>query len=266
MKQSFRCRPCRFAVIAALTLAWLFQASLVAQAQPMGAPEKIHSPAKACPVIPDPDALRSLAQDCAKDLASDGNCRAYAKDESEEYVIVRDCSANKPEAYLMMPVQPVTGIDDSRIFSAPLADLWEDAWLWSRKYPGQPAARTGLAINSKHARSQNQLHIHISCVLPQVRKALEAGNIPLWPARPVTRMLGPAGNDYAAVKVRALSGATSPFRIAQAMAGGVGDMKDRSIAVVGAQEADMYYVLVTTSKGAGTGHAEELLEQTCAPL
>ena len=67
----------------------------------------------------------------------------------------------------MIPVKSVTGVEDDRIFSSALVNLWEDAWFWSRKYPGQPESRTGLAINSKKGRSQNQLHIHISCALPE---------------------------------------------------------------------------------------------------
>ena len=256
-------KPGSFLAIAALVACCAVLPA--ARAQSADAGRKMLSPAKACPRIANPDALRALAQDCAKDLAHDANCRAFAKDANEGYVIVRDCSPKKPDAYLMIPVKPVTGIEDAQVLSAPLADLWEDAWRWSRKYPGEAAARTGLAVNSKNARSQNQLHIHISCVLPKVSEALESGNIPPYPAKPVALVLGPEKTVYEAVKVTGLAGENSPFRVIQSFPGVAGDMKDQSIAVIGSQKVAEYYVLNTTAGSAGRGHAEELLEQTCAP-
>lgn len=226
--------------------------------------QKVHPPAKACPPNPSPDALRMLAQDCAAGLERDANCRAYAKDETGEYVIVRDCSPKKPEVYLIIPVKHITGMDDSQVFSPAVAGLWEDAWLWSRKYPGEPPARTALAINSKSGRSQNQLHIHISCVLPEVSKTLESADIPFYPARAVSLELGPGKNTYMAVKITNLESENSPFKIIQAMPGISNDMKDQSIAVVGSKKAGEYYVLNTSVGGTNRGHAEELLEQTCA--
>jgi CDP-diacylglycerol pyrophosphatase len=181
-------------------------------------------------------------------LALDANCRAYVNDDSEVYVITKDCSADKPEGYLMIPVKAVTGVDDAQIFSPAFANIWEDAWLWSQKYPGGPASRTALAINSKSGRSQNQLHIHIACVLPQVSALLKSKAIAFYPAPATALALGPDKNVYKAVKVTTLTDENNPFKVAQALT----------------QNAE-YYVLTTTSSGTGRGgHAEELLDQTCA--
>ncbi len=50
--------------------------------------------------------------------------------------------------------------------------------------PG-PDAEIALAINSEAGRSQNLLHIHISCVLPALRVALDAGTVPAgWASEP----------------------------------------------------------------------------------
>ena len=54
-------------------------------------------PIKPCAGITGSDALLALALECANDVARDANCRVYAKDENEEYVIVKDCSPSKPE-------------------------------------------------------------------------------------------------------------------------------------------------------------------------
>jgi CDP-diacylglycerol pyrophosphatase len=142
-------------------------------------------------------------------------------------------------------------------------DFWEYGWFRSQQYPGQPAARIGLAINSEYSRSQNQFHIHISCVRPDVRQALESGDIPMYPAQAVTLHLGPYGNAYEAVKVSGLSGANSPFKVIQDIPGVRGHMADQSVAVLGSPKANEYYVVDTQRSGSNPGHAEELLDQTC---
>ena len=210
------------------------------------------------------DVLWSLAIHCAEDLSSDSNCRSYTKDEKEQYVIVKDHDPNKPAAYLIIPLEPITGIEDDRIFSPSIIGLWESAWLWAEKYPGKSASQTALAINSIVGRSQNQLHIHISCVLPQVRETLAKTRIPTKASDAVALRLGPDHNVYWTVVVPDLR-TSSPFRVIQSMPHvDKNDMKDQSILVVGSQESNQYYVLDTTANRNNPGHAEELLDQTCA--
>ena len=212
-----------------------------------------------------------LAQSCARDLKSNAGCRVFAQDGGEDYIILKDNNMRrKPAGYLAIPVSCVTGIEDSQVFSPAIVDLWEEAWLWSGRYPGEPAARTGLAINSKRGRSQNQLHIHISCIRSDVAHDLAAKNIPMYPAKAVAMHLPPADNRYQVVKVTGLAGDNSPFKVMLAALGHKegatvkdGDMQDQSIAVVGTEKAGEFYVLLTTANGANDGHAEELLDQTC---
>jgi CDP-diacylglycerol pyrophosphatase len=208
--------------------------------------------------------LWRLAQQCASDLSSDSGCRTYTKNGKQEYVIIQDNDRSKPQGYLLIPVARVTGIEDSQVFAAPFLDLWESAWLWSEKYPGKPPSRTGLAINSVIGRSQNQLHLHISCVLPDVAKTLARTKISANPARPTSLKLGPHQNIYWAVAVPTLEGMNSPFEIVHGIAqANKTHMKDQSVLVVGSQKGDRYYILDTTANGANLGHAEELLDQTC---
>jgi CDP-diacylglycerol pyrophosphatase len=211
-----------------------------------------------------------LAQTCAKDLKGDPECRVYTKNQSEEYVILKDRSRRKPAGYLMIPAPCVTGIEDSQIFSPGVVDLWQEAWLWSREYPGAPASRTGLAINSKLGRTQNQLHIHISCVRPDVASYLATQDVPVYPAKPVALHLKPDNQLYRAVRVTGLTGEGSPFKVMLAMLGRKdasavkdGDMQEQSIAVIGSRKENEYYVLLTTADSANDSHAEELLDQSC---
>ena len=219
--------------------------------------------AEACPLHPGPNPLLSLAAACAIDLQRNRNCCVHRSDGSQDYAITKDCdTTNKSAAYLLLPVKPVTGMDDQQIFDPPFVDLWEEAWLWSREFPGQPASRTALAINSAGKRSQQQLHIHISCVDPAVSATLEKADIPWDPAKPrELRDFGPRGHTYQAVKVRKLTGKSSPFRVVMRRVGKRA-MQQHGIAVIGSQKSGEYYVLATSEEDGG-GHAEDLLNQRC---
>lgn len=222
-----------------------------------------HQAGASCTVLPKaPDTLWPLAECCAKSLQSNPSCLVY--DNKDEYVIIKDNNPKKPVAYLLMPSIKVTGIEDPQVSKKPVVDFWEYAWHQSRKYPGKPAASTALAINSVHGRDQNQLHIHISCVQPEVRKALDAATIGVFPAKPVALQLPPHNNTYEVVKVTGLGGKQSPFLVIQADPRAKAHMGSQSIAVVGSANANEYFVLNTYYHGSNPGAAEELLDQTCS--
>lgn len=254
-----------FGVLAAASaLVCIVQAPLGAQtAQSAVAGNQAHDAPAACTISRGPNALWSLAQCCSKDLAGNSDCREY--DAKDEYIILKDNAPTKPDAYLIIPTKRVTGIEDRRIFAWPFLDFWDYAWRQAQKYPGQPASRIGLAINSERGRTQNQLHIHISCVRPDVSKILEArdNEIGVDPAKSVALELPPHNNTYRAVKVTGLTGDKSPFEVIQAIPGVKDHMAEQSIAVIGSQKGNEYYVLDTYYHGTDSGAAEELLDQNC---
>jgi CDP-diacylglycerol pyrophosphatase len=226
-------------------------------------PECRTRPAEACPANPEPNPLLALAGNCSADLKRDRNCCVHWKSGARDYAIVKDCAASKPQGYLLIPVKPVAGVEDARIFEKRYVDLWAEAWRWSREFPGQPNSRTALAINSARSRSQPQLHIHISCADPEVSATLESADIPWYPAKPrELRDFGPRHHTYRAVRVRKLTGASSPFRVVIRRAGKRA-MQHHGMAVIGSQRTGQYYVLDITEKDGQGGHAEELLDQRC---
>jgi CDP-diacylglycerol pyrophosphatase len=237
---------------------------VVAEPAPVAAaPASAGTAVHACVVAPRPNSLWSLAQCCSRSLHSNPACRAY--DAADKYIILKDNSPRKPAAYLIIPTIEVTGIDDPQIFSAPVVDFWEYGWQHARLFVPRPAAEIGLAINSKRGRTQNQLHIHIACVLPAVAQTLaaHAAEIGSEPATASMLALAPANHIYRVVKVTSLGGADSPFKLVAAMAGAAADMADQSIAVVGTAMPSAFYVLDTAATGDNPGSAEELLDQSC---
>jgi CDP-diacylglycerol pyrophosphatase len=253
-------------VIAASALAWFAQPPLEAQTpktvQSTTAGSKAHTTSAACTIPSGPSALWALAECCSKSLAGNRDCRAY--DARDDYIILKDNAPTKPESFMIIPTKRVTGIEDPEIFAMPFVDFWEYGWQRSRQYPGKAGSRTAMAINSARARSQNQLHIHISCVRPDVSRILgQDKEIGTYPAEMVTLQLPPHNNTYRVVKVTRLSGTESPYEVIQVIPGVQKNMGEQSIAVVGSQKRDEYYVLETYYHGADSGAAEELLDESC---
>jgi CDP-diacylglycerol pyrophosphatase len=93
----------------------------------------------------------------------------------ERWALYKDDSGKTQ--FLLIPTDRVTGIEDPSILSERAPNYWEAAWE-ARRFISQRSGTnlTGdeiaLAINSQFARSQNQLHIHIDCIRPDVRDAL----------------------------------------------------------------------------------------------
>ena len=225
------------------------------------------SPARAqadsCSALPKPpNTLGKLAECCAISVQSNPSCRAA--DPRDGFVIIKDNSPRKPQSYLILPTAKVAGIEDPLVSSPPVVDFWQYGFAEAATYPGRPRADTALAINSAHARTQNQLHIHISCVRTDVKGALLGTSIPSYPDKPVALPLPPGQHVYQVVKVGRLTGPLSPFLLIQNDPAAKADMAAQSIAVVGSASLNEYFVLSTHYGDGNPGSAEELLDQRCS--
>ncbi len=255
--------------VSALVIVWTLLLSCLAEparaqiSQPAGQAAPADRDVAACLVAPRPNSLWSLAQCCSRNLRSDPDCRYYSA--ADEYIILKDNSRAKPAAYLIIPTVRVTGIEDKQIFTAPIVDFWEYGWQQAQRVVNRSAADTGLAINSMRGRTQNQLHIHIACVLPAVAQTLASNTLKIGtdPTTAVRLALGPSNHVYRVIEATGLAGADSPFDLVAAMPGARADMGYQSIAVVGSTTPGRYFVADTAAQGTNSGAAEELLDQTC---
>jgi CDP-diacylglycerol pyrophosphatase len=74
---------------------------------------------------------------------------------------------------VVVPTTRISGIESPKLQSDDAPNYWQAAWE-ARRYVEQGAGRPlprdeiGMAINSAATRSQDQLHIHVSCVAPAV--------------------------------------------------------------------------------------------------
>jgi CDP-diacylglycerol pyrophosphatase len=117
-----------------------------------------------------------------------------------------------------------------------------------------------MAVNSRGARTQDQLHIHVDCVDARLQRALRAhpprgdgwSALDLsWGDRYRVKRIGPKDLDRNIFKM-----------VADEIPGARGRMGQESLAVVGYEAPSGEQGFVVLAAGGG-GHAEELLDRQC---
>lgn len=93
------------------------------------------------------------------------------------YVTLKD--RNGSLQYLLMPVARISGIESPALRDPATPNFFALAWqqralLTMRHGSAVPDSVISLTINSEYGRTQNQLHIHISCLRPEVRRQLDS--------------------------------------------------------------------------------------------
>lgn len=133
----------------------------------------------------------------------DGTGPCAVVDENAGYALLKDLRG--PLQYLLIPTARIHGIESPALL-APNAQhyvalAWRARWVMAKRF-GHPIPDDDilLALNSHYGRSQDQLHIHISCIDPGVKKQLERNKAAIqryWHLLPVRL----AGHRYIARRV-----------------------------------------------------------------
>ncbi len=175
-----------------------------------------------------------------------------------------------PYQYLLLPSERITGIEDPRLAAPGTPNYFWYAWqaraLLAEKL-GKQLRETDIAltVNAENARTQNQLHIHISCLDPKVRAMLDM----LEPAR-----LGDgwvalperiSSHRYAARKIDAAALAhTDPFALVRGkLAAEHEPLAYTGVALV-KFDARSFLVLVATGNALLGVPAEEMQDHRCS--
>ncbi|WP_313611739.1 CDP-diacylglycerol diphosphatase [Pantoea piersonii] len=125
------------------------------------------------------DALwQIVSEKCEPNQRATGSpapCQRVALDQG--YALLKDL--NGPLQYLLIPLAKITGMESPALLDPATPNFFAFAWqsraqLAARR--GAPIADSALslAINAQYGRTQNQLHIHISCLRPDVRRTLNS--------------------------------------------------------------------------------------------
>jgi CDP-diacylglycerol pyrophosphatase len=174
--------------------------------------------------------------------------------------------------FLLIPTRRLTGIEEPLVGTAALPNYWRVAWaargfVALRAQKELPRDAIGMAINATGSRTQDQLHIHVDCIRPDVRNALSTRMAEItskWTDLPVNL----AGHVYSARWIDGAEPEPDPFILLadDARASGA-PMRDETLAVIGARRQDGkegFILLAYRAIAGGRAHAEDLLDHSCA--
>ncbi len=174
-----------------------------------------------------------------------------------------------PNQYLLLPLARVTGIEDPALQELASPNYLYNAWaargfVSSRLNNSLPEPDIFLAINPKNARTQDQLHIHISCVSPTTAEILKQVNWAEyvgWKPLPVTLQ----DHTYQALAVnRSTFESKSLFRDIQTKVTADGNTMDHASVAVANIAPDQFLLLVAEGTEDQAIAAEELQDHNCS--
>jgi CDP-diacylglycerol pyrophosphatase len=195
-------------------------------------------------------------------------------DASKGTAIVKD--AVGATHFLAIPTRQVEGIESPEVLDVDAPNWFARAWnarrfIYERLGKTLPRETVGLAINSQISRSQDQLHIHIDCVKPDVASVLVGARTeigPDWMGPPLALL----GKTFVGRRLDQpeLDG-INPFRLVASGPAALGrwKMSYATIVIVGASFADGTEGFVLLAGHADTavadrGHGSDLLDRSCA--
>jgi CDP-diacylglycerol pyrophosphatase len=173
---------------------------------------------------------------------------------------------------LAIPTRRVTGIEDPQMLAPNAPPVFAAAWgakslVEARLHRALPREAVGLAINSKWARSQDQLHVHVDCMAIPVMKALAEYASALdsqWRAMTVSLQ----GRVYFARRIDSADLVdVAPLKLlAEGVEGARAHMGAYSLAGVGAtfNGKPGFVLLADKFSLESGGHAEDLEDHDCA--
>lgn len=194
----------------------------------------------------DPDGLwKVVSTKCVPNQRDTGNPAAcievnVSKGVDSGFLVLKDSDPLKPYEYLLIPTQPITGIESKKVLEAGASNYFEDAWA-ARSYLitllKAPLAwdMVGLAVNSAEDRSQDQLHIHIDCIRWDIRTNLRSREDALSNRWSELKLPAP-DHPYMIMKLETDSLAESnPFRLlADGISGAKEHMDLETLVLIGA--------------------------------
>jgi CDP-diacylglycerol pyrophosphatase len=184
--------------------------------------------------------------------------------EAEGYAVLADIKGGVH--FLLIPTKTIAGIESPDVLAPDAPNYFAAAWQARADMAailGRAAARdhVGLAVNSQHARTQDQLHIHIECLGPEIYRVLKASAHRLNDAWSPIDL---AGQRYQGLRMLGENlDKANPFRLlAERMPGARAEMGAYTLFVAGMQFSDGPGFIVLTGKN--VPGAATFLDSTCA--
>ena len=218
----------------------------------------------------DPNTLwRIISQQCVPNQREYGIPKPCEfVDLTAGYVVLKDIVG--ATQFLVMPTERIGGMEGAAILDPAKPNYWEFAWQ-ARRFVDERAHRTlprdaiSLAINSVLGRTQNEMHIHVDCVRPDVQAAIRAHEKAIgthWAPFPVRLV----GHDYMAMRVDEpdLSHNNPFLLLANGSIAARHDMAHYTIVVVGDPKGFVLFAGRASPATGNLGTGEELQDHACA--
>ena len=174
--------------------------------------------------------------------------------------------------HLAIPTRRVSGIESADLLAPDAPPVWREAWkarglVNARLGVELPRGAIAIAVNSSLARSQDQLHLHVDCLAPDIANALAAYRRFLnvdWHVLPFAL----AGRRYWARRLDSadLSDVAPFLLLADGVPNARATMPMESLVAVGADfasDAPGFILLADQAELGQGGHGEDLQDHSC---
>jgi len=127
------------------------------------------------------NALWEVVRACAFDKATTGSpwpCLEVAGPADRGFAVLRP-PFGRPDT-ILTPTRRILGLEDPQLQAPETPNYFALAfaarhWLGAAVADPRVEARVALAVNSRLARSQDQLHVHLGCIIPYFAERLHEG-------------------------------------------------------------------------------------------
>ena len=212
------------------------------------------------------NALWQVVRACVLDKTTTGSplpCLEVDLDDSAGFAVLRP-PFGRPDT-ILTPTRRIVGLEDPQLQAPGAPNYFALAWdarHWLPVADGASPAedRVTLAVNSRLARTQDQLHVHIGCLSPSFASRLKVGA--LGPARD-TWFRGPdmgPGLELWTYRTAKDWGALDPFRLLPKLAGGGAQ---RTTLAVTPTPTEFVVVALRSRPGGWYAAAEDVIDGRC---
>lgn len=209
------------------------------------------------------NALYPVLQSCAfaqEKLGAPFPC--LEADLARGYAVLRP-PVGKPDT-ILAPLERIVGLEDPRLKAADTPNFFALAWAARHWMEGAPSDRDfALAVNSRLARSQDQLHIHLGCITPEFRTWIDRVD---WARKPGEWVraadLGPGLEFWTYRSGAADLAKVDPFRLLHRLFDDPAILKRTLLAVV-LHEGEFVVVAARSRPGGWYAAADEVVVPRC---
>jgi len=204
--------------------------------------------------------LLQVARACALDQSTTGSPLPCLETNLEAGYAVLRPPFGRPDT-ILTPLKAIKGVEDAQLQAPDTPNYFAFAWA-SRHWIGDSKGRLALAVNSRLARSQDQLHIHMGCLSEDFIGRLDhalgpkagewfrgpdmAPGLELWTFRAGGK---PLGGLY-------------PFRLLKTL-GGDDKLLARTTLAVVERPSDVVVVAIRSHPGGWYAAAEDVVDGKC---